>query len=300
MPGATAIRTQGPDTQAAFAAEKAGNYTEAMRVWRKIDAEPEVDVAYPGGKGNVQLGGFTSAGLYVDGLAEARYKIAYYYEFGLGLNRNYTEAAAWYQKAVSTTDLNGNGTLFGTWATKRLGFLYAYGLGVSQDRAKARQLWAGLPEGVDNGKAYVRLLDNNALPQNMDDPNRFAHEVKDALARLDAEDARKQAVANQQREKEAADAERLAATGGPGIQKLACTERGTNNTEKIAYSLSRKLVIQHLGWTGNRGVNLPLSVTDSELSWTDSLGFLNVIDRETGKMARANVPFDCELAKKRF
>jgi hypothetical protein len=204
MPGAAAIRTQGPDIQAAFAAENAGNYTEAMRVWRKIDAEPEVDVAYPSGKGNVQLGGFTSAGLYADGLAEARYKIAYYYEFGLGLNRNYTEAAAFYQKAVSTTDLNGNRTLFGTWATKRLGFLYAYGLGVPKDRAKARQLWAALPDGVDSGKGYVRLLDNNALPQNIDDPNRFSQEVKDALARLDAEDARKQAVADQKREKEAA------------------------------------------------------------------------------------------------
>jgi hypothetical protein len=59
--------------------------------------------------------------------------------------------------------------------TITVGILYAWGLGVPQNRAMARQLFAQI--GGYTGQQYIDLLDNNLLP-------RTFPEVRDAMGRL--------------------------------------------------------------------------------------------------------------------
>jgi Sel1 repeat len=200
----------GRDYAAANAADKAGNYTDAMRLFREIGAAPEVSVAYanvalpdvytvPASKRYEEL-----ADDYAGLLAGARSMIGRYYWDGKGVPQDYAEAARWYQKAVDTKDIHGDETLFGRAAKRSLGLLYVYGLGVPRDRAKAREIWAGMGAGTPNANDLVRLVDNNALPKTMGEPAIFRQEVTEALAALDAKEAR------QLRDEEAAEQERIA------------------------------------------------------------------------------------------
>jgi hypothetical protein len=131
------------DTRAAFDADRVGNYAEALRLFRKLDAEGRV----AGSPAN---------------LAAAREKIGEYYEKGLGgLGQDYRAAASWYEKAI-----DGGPSIR---ATIRLGFLYANGLGRPQDRAKARELFVSAGPSF---QTYVTLLDHNMLPKSDEDVRR--------------------------------------------------------------------------------------------------------------------------------
>lgn len=198
------------DFKAAMAAEKAQNYGEALRLFRQIDTAPEVNVAYANvvlpdiyvvrpGERHKEL-----AEDYADTLAAARESIGSIYESGLGVPRDYAEAAKWYQKALNTKDINGGETDIGFRVKKPLGLLYAYGLGVSRDRANARQLWVGMGEGSGSAKDLVKLLDNNALPETMGNRDTFWKEVALATARINEKEAQERAIAERQREKEEA------------------------------------------------------------------------------------------------
>jgi tetratricopeptide (TPR) repeat protein len=169
------------DYRKAKADDKAGNYTEALPLWQKFEAQASDP----------------------EGLAFARSGIGKYYLSGYAVQQNYTEAARWYQKAVDTRDTHGGETGIGRAAKHSLGLLYAYGLGVPRDRAKARQIWVSMGGGTPNADDLVKLLDNNALPRTYISST-FRQEEDEALAALNAKEAR------QRQEEEAAEQERIA------------------------------------------------------------------------------------------
>jgi hypothetical protein len=194
------------------AARATENPTEEIRLWREVDAEPDASIAFAGvpmtansiQNNNYHYGTLSAAQEYANGLAQARVMIGNYYQNGVAVRQDYAEAAAWYQKASNTTDPTGERTLFGNVAAKNLGLLYAYGLGVPQNRATARQLWETWPAGSGGNRGLLRLLDADALPKTMVGNDHFWDEVNSAVVEVDADDARKQAAAEQQRQKEAA------------------------------------------------------------------------------------------------
>ena len=100
---------------------------------------------------------------YVDSLVDARIRLGYYYQNALGVQQSYSRAADWYQKAINTVIFDDRGCEIAGdrgGAFAQLGLLYAYGLGVDRDRAKARELWDQLP----SYSAYKILIQNGALP----------------------------------------------------------------------------------------------------------------------------------------
>lgn len=197
------------DYRAATAADQAHNYTEALRLWRQVDAEPEAYVVFPSlNSADLSQGHYPGRSMaedyadkakdYAEGLAFARGGIGRYYMYGLGVPKDYDEAARWYLKAVNTRDLTGTSGLLRNALRIQLGLLYAYGLGVPQDRQEARQLWVQGEGSNRYGTAeFIRLLDNNALPKTLEEPDLFRQEVHAAIVKLDEEDARKQAAAEQ-------------------------------------------------------------------------------------------------------
>jgi hypothetical protein len=199
------------DVRAANAARAAHNDTEAMRLWRQIDAEPEVDVAFAG----LPLPVTDPPGVYPQtaenltairetdyarSLAWARGMIGVYYQRGLGVPQDYAEAARWYLKSINTRVIEK--TLQQGNSERSLAVLYAYGLGVSQDRGRARQLSGQYTDGDANMAMLVRLLDNDDLPKTYNDAS-FWQEVRTRVAELDADEAKKQATANAVLEAEA-------------------------------------------------------------------------------------------------
>ena|ERR1700733_11930662 len=83
--GPPAFRTQWHDMAAAWTAEKAQNYIEAMRLWRQIDAEPAVGIAFAGvpltgpytdQNRSFHVGNSSLAGAYPEAIVRARQKIA--------------------------------------------------------------------------------------------------------------------------------------------------------------------------------------------------------------------------------
>jgi TPR repeat protein len=131
-------------------ADSAHDYTQAMGWWMKVVTEgdglpdlPPTDI-----RSSMNENGHAVS------IASAEIKIADYYRNGLGVPKDYTAAAHWYQKASESP------TPFSMRAKVELGILYAHGLGVSQDRAKARQLFV---QAGTNG-SVLDLLDANKLP----------------------------------------------------------------------------------------------------------------------------------------
>jgi TPR repeat protein len=175
MPGVAGETTRA--FLAAHRAETAGNQQEAFRLYWSIDANAaaiEAEVSRLAGatvsprntlatnQEIVNNDGLGSA------LITAQRKIGEYYERG----GDYRTAASYYQKALNTARTQ-NGT--DTVASVRLGFLYAYGRGVPQDRARAMELFGGTRGGgtlrskTETGFAY--LLDHNQLPNRPEDVN---------------------------------------------------------------------------------------------------------------------------------
>jgi hypothetical protein len=141
------------DTIAAATADKAGDYVEALRLSQKIIAEG--DAAAINLPSTFPWRALV-AEKHISNLAWANTTIGRYYENGFAVPQSYSEAAAWYEKAVASTYCGRGGSRR---AQLNLGRLYAYGLGVPQDRQKARELWAGM-----GGISYVRALDEGLLP----------------------------------------------------------------------------------------------------------------------------------------
>ena len=104
----------------------------------------------------------------------------------------YADAAAVYQKTLNDEGYpNGDGFAAG----ERLGYLYANGLGVPRDTARARQLFSASP----NQQTDLALLDHGMLP-------RSPEGVPDAVRRMEEEDRKSAAKA----EARAAEAEERA------------------------------------------------------------------------------------------
>jgi hypothetical protein len=82
--------TSADDFHAAIAAQRSGNYAEAMLLFRRIDAGQDIPVHSPG------------AATYQDTLNETRTYIGEMYEKGLGVPQDYKAARYWYQKALDT------------------------------------------------------------------------------------------------------------------------------------------------------------------------------------------------------
>lgn len=144
----------------AGAADRAHNYSEAMRWWLAVIKEG-TGIHYQ----NPNLTADDIRDNELGSRAVAEYQIGYYNELGLGVPQDYTKAAYWYQQSID------NHVLLSGRAIRRLGVLYAYGLGVPKDRQKAREVFMLLP---DNGIVAVNLLDAGRLPRNPDDINTAA------------------------------------------------------------------------------------------------------------------------------
>jgi TPR repeat protein len=153
-PGARAQQGANNPWRMAYAARRSQNYAEVMRWYQQI---------YQQGAGTVDP--YEALG----DRATAAQQIGDLYADGLGVPRDYSMAAQWYQRSMALGTLAGNGS------RARLGILYAWGLGVPQNRAMARQLFAQIDGNA--GQSYIDLLDNNLLP-------RSNAEVRDAMGRL--------------------------------------------------------------------------------------------------------------------
>lgn len=140
----------------AYAAEKAHNYAEAMQLFQKISNESSDPLS----------------------VAMADAHIGSFYEKGLGTTQNYRQAAYWYQKAA---DLHAGAT----GAELQLGILYAYGLGVPRNLAKAREIFYGMG---GEGDLWLALLDTNKLPANPDEvtPQLFREALAERQRREEA------------------------------------------------------------------------------------------------------------------
>jgi hypothetical protein len=98
-------------------------------------------------------------------LTWARAMLGVFYEEGRATPVDYARAASFYQRSIDTKFLDERGCVH-SWppyhkALTHLGGLYAYGLGVPEDHAKARQL---LQMAGRRAESAIYLLDHDALP----------------------------------------------------------------------------------------------------------------------------------------
>jgi hypothetical protein len=183
------------------------DYTEGMRLARHIAAYPNTDVAFAGipivpefqGGHSVGFTTGTAAASYADCLAGARGYIGDNYFFGRGVAQDYAESAKWYELAITTEippDSGGGVVEMPLWQV-RLGLLYAYGLGVSRDPERAKQLWTNDNQsGAEvKGSDLTQLMNNNALPKTMGDWNGFLQAVNAGKAQVEAKEAQQRALA---------------------------------------------------------------------------------------------------------
>jgi hypothetical protein len=157
---------------AGAAADKAGNYQEAARQYKLVDASSNEVIAevtpklkdYNQNDRTLSLARrvevIDAEGL-LDKVAMAQRQLGVYEERGA----DYAGAAQYYQKAIDTMTLHGMRPAVEMIACTRLGFLYANGLGVPKDGAKARELLGH----VWQDKEFISMLDHNVLPRTLDD-----------------------------------------------------------------------------------------------------------------------------------
>lgn len=91
----------------AFAAERAGNYTESLRLLREVASSPEASVVMPGVIPKENPVGGTASSIafeYQKAIALARSLLAKHYAQGQGVTRDSVEAANWCQKANEAVD----------------------------------------------------------------------------------------------------------------------------------------------------------------------------------------------------
>ena len=132
----------GPLEDASDAAERR-DYATAIRLWRSLADQGEVDaqynlgVMYDKGQGvtrdyAVAVGWFRKAA--DQGFAPAQLSLGVMYENGLGVTQDFTIAASWYRRAADQGD---------TSAQLNLGFMYENGWGVTQNHVIAH-MWFSL------------------------------------------------------------------------------------------------------------------------------------------------------------
>src|SRR5262249_31893662 len=139
---------------------------EAFRLYQAIDAESDAILAevaqLPPDRMSIHYNDLPMVRLSTlpGNLVMAQKKIGYFYELGLGgVPQDYATAARWYEKALKTSSLEEiRGYLRPTPYSERLGFLYANGLGVPQDRGRARDIFKSM--GPPQGTELVKLLDH--------------------------------------------------------------------------------------------------------------------------------------------
>lgn len=180
---------------AARTAEQAGNYEEALRNYRAIDANApaiEAEVSRMASVGStVSQANSPAANMQImnyqalqHGVAIAQRKIGESYEAA----KNYPEAAAYYQKALDTMGYPRGVELI---AIERLAFLYANGLGVPKDDAKARQMF-----GLDNRyPTEVDLMDKGRLPKSPEEVPAVVGRIEEEQREADEEMARERVKA---------------------------------------------------------------------------------------------------------
>ena len=192
---------------AALNADRAGNYQQAMPLFQQVASD----------EATVPNWTERTASAYLNLRAAAREKLGEYHEKGLGgLPRDYKAAAIWYQKAIDPS--NGNEVSIA--AVLRLAFLYANGLGVPQNRARARELLARSP----SNQQFVIMLDHNLLPKSPEDVT--PSQIRAAAAMESAERSKKAA------EDEARRAALLRAQ--PSAPSRAQPSQGTSQTAACA------------------------------------------------------------------
>jgi hypothetical protein len=138
-------------------------YAQALPLMLKIDSEgTETLEQLPPSTPGIDL----VIDRHLSNLTWTRSMLGVFYEEGRASPVDYAEAARFYQKSIDTKFTDDRGCVHG-WPSDfrtltHLAGLYAYGLGVAQDRAKAKQLLqlAG-PKAV----SAVYLLDHDALPK---------------------------------------------------------------------------------------------------------------------------------------
>jgi hypothetical protein len=153
---------------------RAGRREEAVALYRQMDARSQEIIAgytsavsaRAAGSNTSPIGGHpTLIDLHgmITGLGIAQRIIGLNYE----LAGNYSQAAAYYQKALDTMAvLTGVEVI----AAKRLGFLYASGRGVPTNKAMAMALLSRVPpETYPEGNVYVELPKRGLLPRSPED-----------------------------------------------------------------------------------------------------------------------------------
>ena len=124
-----------------FAAYEIGDYATALKEWRPIAEQGDVDIQillgamYEYGDGVDQ--DYTAAAKWYMLAAEqgqglAQYQLGNLYKKGLGVTQDYKAAIKWYTLAAEQGHAN---------AQYNLGILYANGFGVTQDYARAYMWW---------------------------------------------------------------------------------------------------------------------------------------------------------------
>lgn len=140
------------DIQIAMAADHAGDYATAMRIYRQLDASEGLVIANRN---------------FAFSVVEARIQIGKHYESGVGVpQKNYSLAAQSYEKALATRTAQGDDTLGGLQAARRLAFLLASGTGVARDVDRAHQLLQG---SGPSARPLLRLLQYDLLPRTFDE-----------------------------------------------------------------------------------------------------------------------------------
>jgi hypothetical protein len=156
-------------------------FAEAFPLIQKVDAE-----------GTAALSELPSSTPRIDfvidkhltNLTWARVMLGVFYEEGRAPPIDYAAAAKFYQKSIDTQFVDDRGCVHGwppTYATlMHLAGFYAYGLGVPQDRGKAKEF---LRRAGPRATSIVYLLDHDALPKSFNaylttDLDRLAGAVK--------------------------------------------------------------------------------------------------------------------------
>ena len=146
---------RGSTYQAGLAAYRAGNYEAALKEWRPIAEQGDVDAQvylasmYRDGRGVVK--DYAQAVVWYRKAAErgsalGQSNLAYMYSNGLGVTVDEREAASWLRKSADLGD---------AYAQCSLGEMYENGTGVEQDSAQARLLYTAAAEQDYSRAAYL-------------------------------------------------------------------------------------------------------------------------------------------------
>ena len=137
-------------------------YTQALPLMQKIDAEDTTALSeLPPSTPRIDL----VIDRHIINLAWARAMLGIFYEQGRATAADPQQAAAFFQKSIDTQFVDDRGCVHDTqpaYATlTHLAGMLIYGVGIPEDRARARTL---LLRAGEKAASIVYLLDHNALP----------------------------------------------------------------------------------------------------------------------------------------